>query len=266
MLLLLRGLKMAAVIAVVLGPGLLNAATPTRVTIPDSMKLNLIMVQITAEDRSQANIAYTDINGDRIDEAVVQVHGTNPSTGSDIALNAIYELRDGAYGCEWLWAVGERTEGLEFHDLDGDSVAELFMLGGAGNHYSCIVVVGWHNDEYEVLFENGTACFNFSVTSDEQGVLVAIGREDWDNPDFCWATSGSLSLVEHWRWRDGAFRYDPATSTSPLVTEKEAVARSYAHMSKDSPPLDGTQKLVLHMWIAGTQIYKLFSMSEFLGE
>jgi hypothetical protein len=247
-------------------PGLLLGATPARVVIPDSMQLNLIVVQIAPEDRSEANIAYTDINGDRIDEAVVQVHGTIPPTGADIALNAIYELRDGAYVREWLWAVGERAEGLEFHDLDGDSVAELFMLGGAGNHYSCIGVVGWRDDEYDVLFENGTACFNFSVTSDEQGVLISIGREDWDNPDFCWATSSSLSLVEHWRWRDGAFRYDPATSTSPLITEREAVERSYAHMCKDGQPLNTGDKLLLHMWIAGTQVYKLFSMSEFLGE
>ncbi len=245
-------------------PAQTAGAPPATVTLPEVIPHDLVTLEIGQEARDEAQVHYVDLTGDRVAEGVVHLRGTNPETGTQVGLLMIYRLVEGRYDWDWSYVVGERPESLEFPDLDGDSVSELCVRASSGNHYSIICFIGYDAGRFGIIFENGTACYALDSTQRDGAVVVTIGREDWDDPQFSWADSGTKSLDEVWRWSDGGFRHDAAASALPFMTEKAAVERSVrAAAGRAGQDPNGEFRFTLVMWIAGARLFKLFEPGDF---
>ncbi|MCK4305293.1 MAG: hypothetical protein KAY24_13735 [Candidatus Eisenbacteria sp.] len=252
---------------------LASATPPPRVKLPPRVTDHGPAFHFDNATRESAEIHYIDLTGDQIREAVVQMRGVNAGGEGDYSFTMVFELNDGEYERTWTNISGERPNGLEFHDIDGDSVHELILHETAGAHYSVICIVSYAAGQYVKLFENGTACHLLEFEVSGPAATITIGRENWSNAEFCYANSHELSHKEIWRWSNGAFAYDAAASSGPFMTEKEAIQRAVDSITKtmleiravlgraqadQDPGVDRADMRVLYLWTAGIRAYMLF--------
>jgi hypothetical protein len=234
------------------------------VELPESVEHGYITIGFSEDDRDGAEVRYVDLTGDRVEEGVVHLRGTNADTGTQVALFMVFKLVDSHYERDWSYVVGEYPEGLEILDLNGDSISEVSIRAMSGNHYSIICFVGYSEGEYRIIFENGTACFSLALSREDEVYVITIGRENWEDPEFSWSSSGEKSLSEVWRWSNGAFHYDAEASASSLIPEKEAVENAFRATSlRSGQEEDASNKFLFATWVAGVRLYKLFQPEDF---
>ncbi|MFC1514488.1 hypothetical protein ACFL5X_01130 [Candidatus Omnitrophota bacterium] len=178
-------------------------------------------------------IERADIDGDGVDETIVRfcgsIDGKNTFT---VAFTAIYDEEDGKRVLVKTIAGGEKPKDMELFDVDDDGIKDLMLYDHSGNHYTLIIIYSFKDGNYKCLFKNGTACYVHKVNTEQKPVRITIGRENWEKEGFCYAVSDKESLLEVWEWDGGKFAYSPKLSTTPIITEKEAIERAWQVIKK----------------------------------
>ena len=123
--------------------------------------------------------------------------------------------------------------GLDLKDVDGDGTADLVLYDRTGNHYTTLSIYAWRKNGLVKLFDNGTACYICELDTSARPTRIKIGRENWDDENFCYANSGKLSLVEVWKWNGKKFVFDASESSMPKpISESDAEARFVEQIKK----------------------------------
>ena len=174
---------------------------------------------------------YADIDGDTEDELIVRFR-TSGDDSSPVALTVIYGLNKDDKVIAKTILGAETPNGMELFDIDKDGIKDLILYDHCGNHYTVIMIYSYKDGDYKCLFENGTACYMHEVNTRLDPVRITIGREDWENEEFCYANSDTESLLEVWEWDGEKFAYSPSLSTTPPLTEKEAIEISWQDIKK----------------------------------
>lgn len=169
-------------------------------------------------------IRYEDIDGDAKDEAILRMKTYYDDVSW--AFTLIYDKSEDGYILKKTIKGGETPKKTDIFDIDEDGVKDLILFDHSGNHYTVIMIYRFRNGDYELLLENGTPCYVYEVNTADRPVRVVIGREDWDNEEFCYGNSDKLSLKEVWVWNGDEFEYNPKLSTSPQMTEWEALDKT----------------------------------------
>lgn len=176
-------------------------------------------------------VVYADIDGDEKDELIVRFR----SEGEHIpptAITVIYGLNKDDKVIAKTILGGDTPKDMELFDVNKDGVKDLILYDHCGNHYTVITIYSFRDGEYECLFENGTACYVHEVDTKLDPVRITIGRENWEKEGFCYAVSDTESLLEVWEWDGEKFMYSPSLSTTPPLTEKEAIEITWQNIKK----------------------------------
>ena len=212
---------------------------------------------------------YADIDGDTIDELIVRFR----AGGEDeppVAVTVIYGAKKGDKAIAKVILGGETPKSMELFDIDKDGVKDLILYDHAGNHYTVIMIYSFKDNDYKCLFENGTACYVHEVDTKLDPVRITIGRENWKKEGFCYAVSDKESLLEVWEWNGEEFIYTPSLSTTPPLTEKEAIEITWQNMKKGMEEMkketevseenlsDTDVEFMAKGWIAGIRAFLLF--------
>ena len=212
---------------------------------------------------------YEDINGDGGVEVIVRFRDDGEE-GWPTTITAIYDVSDGRKTLIKTIAGGETPKGMDLFDVDNDGVKDLILYDHSGNHYTIILIYSFKDNDYRCLFKNGTACYVHEVNTKETPVRITIGRENWENEEFCYANSDTESLLEVWEWDGEKFAYSSDLSTTPIITEKEAIERTWQSMKKnmeenkegqgesDNQWSEIDTEFAAKGWIAGSRSLELF--------
>jgi len=203
------------------------------------------------------SISYADLDGDGTDEAVVRFvsNGEMPHD----AVTAIYSARDGYKNPVKTVIGGEHPRAIDMADIDKDGIKDLVIYDHSGNHYTEVLIYSFKDGDYRCLFRNGTACYLYSVDTEADPTRIIIGRENWENEEFCYASSATESLEAVWEWRGGAFVFSPKLSTSDFETEKEAIETTWQHINNmDISSESASNEYAMKGWIAGKRSTEVF--------
>ena len=166
-------------------------------------------------------IRYADIDGDARDEIIMRMKTYQDDFPASFTL--IYDDKDGEYELKETILNGESPKRMDVADINNDGIQDLILYDHSGNHYTQIRIYSFENGTYNCLFENGTACYIYDVKTDLIPVRIIIGRENWEDKEFCYANSGTKSLLEVWRWNGTKFEYSSEHSTVRMIPEIEAI-------------------------------------------
>lgn len=214
-------------------------------------------------------MVYADIDGDAIDELIVRFRAGGEDA-PPVAVTVIYGANKGDKTIAKVILGEETPKSMELFDIDKDGVKDLILYDHAGNHYTVIMIYSFKDNDYKCLFENGTACYVHEVDTKLDPVRITIGRENWEKEGFCYAVSGTESLLEVWEWNGEKFMYSPSLSTTPPLTEKEAIEITWQNMKKNMKEMkkesevseenlsDTDVEFMAKSWIAGIRAFQLF--------
>jgi len=174
---------------------------------------------------------YADVDGDSTDELIVRFR-TKEEDLFPIAMTVIYGINKGDKLIAKTILGGETPKDMKLFDIDKDGIKDLILYDHCGNHYTLIMIYSYKDGEYKCIFENGTACYLYKVDTGLDPVRITIGREDWENEDFNYAVSETMSLLEVWEWDGKEFIHQPSLSTSPFLTEEEALEVSWQNTKR----------------------------------
>lgn len=212
---------------------------------------------------------YADLDGDGSEELVLRFRA-NAEHGYPVAITAIFGSDKGSKIVAKAILGGETPNGMELSDIDKDDAKDLILYDHAGNHYTVIMIYSFKDGAYRCLFENGTACYVHKVDTGTDPVRITIGRENRQKEGFCYANSDTESLLEVWEWSGKEFAYSPSLSTTPPISEKEAIEITWQNMKKfmeeASKETDGPEQgsdvsdseFLAKGWVAGRRAFELF--------
>lgn len=198
--------------------------------LPTHVTMNRHGCDLDEEARAAARFYWHDLTGDDVPEMVVRVQGDDSDGDWTCAATLIYALLNGSYSLYWVDFNGEYLGDLWFADVTGDGVSEAVIIDYSGAHHRNLDILGYGPLGFNVLFSNGSSCGVVIVNTDQPAATITIGRENWANPDFCYATSGEMSLLEVWRWDGHDFVFDANASTVPHgQSDREAIEAASRH-------------------------------------
>jgi hypothetical protein len=203
-----------------------------------------------------------DIDGDGKEEAIVRFVSEREN-GLPVAITAVYKFDNNKKNIVKVIFGGERPEKTELFDIDEDGDPELIIYDRSSRHYTVVMICSFKDEEYQVLFENGTACLLCEVKTDVAPVRIVIGRENWENENFSYANSDRESLQEIWVWNGEKFEYSFMLSSTPIVTEKQAIEAAWQHIRRDMSKEEGQVsesdvEIMTKTWVAGGRFYQVF--------
>jgi len=166
-------------------------------------------------------LKYGDINGDGKKEAIVRFIISEANNIGRKNLTAVYFQKNPTVPAFIIIRNGFPAD-IEFADIDGDKSNELILYETTGAHYTNIVIYKYHKKDFQKIFANGTACYLLEIDTDHTPVRIRIGRENWNDKNFCYANSGTNSLIEVWEWDKDRFKFNHALSSTKPISEKEA--------------------------------------------
>lgn len=102
-----------------------------------------------------------------------------------------------------------------------DAKTWLLVWGTSGAHHDELKIIAFQNGQFVRLLDKGSAAGVDFKYSDKGGPQVWIGRENWADPN--WNYADGKRLWEVYQWEASQFAYEKALSTSPLLSEFEAV-------------------------------------------
>lgn len=207
--------------------------TPPPFVLPETVTQADVTCRFDAETRFKAKVYSYDLTGDQEPEYIVRMTGDRVGADYSGSATMVFMHWGDGYRLQWVLIAAQHSGPLRFDDLTGDGVAELVLVDYSGAHYRNLSIISWNGYGFAPIFRNGTACSRLEVDATGVMGLVVIGRENWKNPDFCYATSGDLSFREAWRWNGSAFRFSPRESDlARPISEGEAMAINAADFSK----------------------------------
>jgi len=201
-------------------------------------------------------VEYADIDGDNIDEIITRFR-VEEEMSIPAAVTAIYKIQDGEKILAKVMFGGETPTAMDLFDVDNDGVKDLIVYDHCGNHYTLILIYSYKDGDYVRLFENGTPCYLYDVITDTKPVQVVIGRENWNDKEFCYANSGERSLKEVYAWNGKEFEYSSKLSTTPFIGEKQALEVTWQSYS-DGTGNDPDTEYMVKGWNAGSRSFELF--------
>ncbi|MFH1503813.1 MAG: VCBS repeat-containing protein [Candidatus Omnitrophota bacterium] len=215
------------------------------------------------EDKEK--IESIDIDGDGRNETIFRFCVNKEGRDKPAAVTAIYKKDK---PIKVIFG-GEFPKSMELRDIDGDGLKDIIVYDYCGNHYTLIMVYSYENGEYKCLFENGTPCYFYKVDTEASPARITIGRENWEDEEFCYANSEDKSLKEVYQWNGKEFKYSSKLSTTKLIGEKQAIEITWQNMRKTMQPFKGDteserlkNELVMEYtaksWNAGTRAFELF--------
>ena len=167
-------------------------------------------------------IRYADIDGDARDEIVMRIK-TYTKDDFPGSFTLIYDEEDGKYSLKETFLTGETPKSMNLADINNDGIQDIILYDHSGNHYTQIRIFSYQDGTYKCLFENGTACYVHDVKTDLIPPRIVIGRENWEDKEFCYANSDTRSLLEVWSWNGEEFEYSTEHSTVRMIPEIEAI-------------------------------------------
>ena len=200
-----------------------------------------------------------DVNADGRDETIIRF-SSDDTLQFRRAFTQIYQTVDGKDVLVKTISSAETPQDLQFIDVDKDGVDDIVIFDHCGNHYTVVMIYSFKSGEYNRLFDNGTACYVYEVKAGEFPTRVVIGRENWADEEFSYASSDTKSLLEVWEWDGKEFVYSTKLSTSPLTTEAEAVEASWQQIKKTMDKKGGTSsqdkgtEFAAKSWISGRRL------------
>jgi len=213
------------------------------------------------------SVTKGDINGDGKDEVVVRFRSNDEEAPR--VVTAVYDVQGDSKVLSKAIIGLEYLNRAEMLDVDKDGVKDLILYDRSGNHYTYITIYSFKDGEYRRIFENGTACYLYDIDAEKEKTQITIGRENWDDPEFCYANSDEKSLKEVYVWNGKEFVYSRKLSTTPLLGEKKAIEMTWQKMKKnmDEMPDDGQitnpedeirAEYSAKMWNGGMRTLELF--------
>ncbi|MDD5195798.1 MAG: hypothetical protein PHQ96_09025 [Candidatus Omnitrophica bacterium] len=176
-------------------------------------------------------IVKHDVDGDGQEEFIARVKG-EPQDAPARAFTVIYKLTSNKLVPVKTIIGGDSPSEINFFDIDGDKIDEIIAYDHSGNHYATIMVYSFKNNGYKCLFKNGTACYVCELKTDASPIRIIIGRENWEDKEFCYANSSEKSLLEVWIWDGKQFVYSAQSSTTPAISEEEALEINWQNHKK----------------------------------
>ena len=171
-------------------------------------------------------VVYTDINGDGVDEAVASFRASTPGEEYPVpqTFHLIYEFTEGKPKLvKTIVPLDEKlneVKSVELPSKNGVRHRALAIFGHGGAHYTSLSVYKYINEDYELIFENGSAC-PVEVRDGEDSVSIWVGRANWDEEGWCYAIGEPLWQV--YTWDGDAFIYNSELSTTREISEYEEV-------------------------------------------
>jgi len=116
--------------------------------------------------------------------------------------------------------LGDHYESLDFISLNKDKTKQIFALSMSGAHHSNLAVYSLKDRQLVELFAKGSAAgVEYKEAIGNNPPEIHVGRANWDDPEWCYATGKRLWEVHVW---DGQkFEYSSSKSTSPLKSEHD---------------------------------------------
>ncbi len=207
---------------------------------------------------------YTaDVDGDGEEELIVRVIGDDEAYMIHNAFTLVYDIKGGEKVLAALFQNGEIPTRTEIKDVDKDGVADIIAYGNSGNHCTSVAIYRYSGGRYEEIFSNATPCFLFEVDTEKDKTMITVGRENWDNEDFCYGNSDELSLKEVYVWNGEEFEYAPDMSNVEAVGIEENILKtlgkfmSIGVLSEETDVDKAAAMKVIIAWVYGRKMVGL---------
>lgn len=125
----------------------------------------------------------------------------------------------------------------ELVEITQDNLPDLIVYGHGGMHCEYLQIYTYREGKLTCLFDKGSPAgieFKFDENYNPQ---IWIGRENWQDPKWCYATSKRLWEVHVWNGK--SFEYSKELSTSPLLSQEEATGQYIEKVRETYEELSG---------------------------
>lgn len=192
----------------------LSISCQTKDLIPSQFEYEGVKYTYDPTFKEFESIVKADIDGDSREETIV-MFGTREKAVIPFAFVFVY-----GKDYEFRIPLYDYPGKIEVIDIDGDGKKELFLYGHGGAHYTKLFVYKYERNRLHKIFENGSAC---PVEFDAKSKIIKVGRANWEEKDWCYASGEPLWEVYQWNGKE--FEYKRELSTTEQISELEEAER-----------------------------------------